>query len=50
MMCAGLLHASWHSLVQSGQNRITIMAGMGAVAGMCAAVALPFLTSPPPHI
>ena len=50
MLCAGLLHASWHSLVQSGQNRVTIMAGMGAVAGICAAVALPFAPSPPPQI
>jgi drug/metabolite transporter (DMT)-like permease len=50
MLCAGLLHASWHSLVQSGQTRITIIAGMGAVAGLCAAVALPFVPSPPPQI
>jgi drug/metabolite transporter (DMT)-like permease len=50
MLCAGLLHAGWHSLVQSGQNRITIMAGMGAVAGISAAVALPFVPPPPPQI
>jgi drug/metabolite transporter (DMT)-like permease len=46
MLCAGLLHASWHSLVQSGQHRITVMAGMGAVAGLCAAMVLPFVSPP----
>jgi drug/metabolite transporter (DMT)-like permease len=50
MLCAGLLHASWHSLVQSGQSRITIIAGMGAVAGICATAALPFVPLPPPPI
>jgi drug/metabolite transporter (DMT)-like permease len=50
MLCAGLLHASWHSIVQSDQNRITIMAGMGAVAGVCAAAGLPFLPLPSPQI
>jgi drug/metabolite transporter (DMT)-like permease len=50
MLCAGLLHASWHSLVQSCQNRTTIMAGMGAVAGICAALALPFVPFPSPQI
>jgi len=49
MLCAGLLHASWHSLVQSGQNRIAITAGMGAVAGICAVAALPFVPPPPPQ-
>jgi drug/metabolite transporter (DMT)-like permease len=50
MLCAGLLHASWHSLVQSGQSRIAITAGMGAVAGICAVAALPFVPPPPPQI
>jgi drug/metabolite transporter (DMT)-like permease len=50
MLTAGLLHASWHSLVQSGQNRITIMAGMGAVAGIFAIMALPFVPPPPLQI
>jgi hypothetical protein len=49
MLCAGLLHASWHSLVQSGQNRIAITAGMGAIAGICAVAALPFVPPPPPQ-
>jgi drug/metabolite transporter (DMT)-like permease len=47
MLAAGLLHASWHSLVKSGQNQITVLAGMGAVAGLCAAGALPFVPLPP---
>jgi drug/metabolite transporter (DMT)-like permease len=46
MLAAGLLHASWHSLVKSGQNQITVLAGMGAVAGLCAAAALPFVRFP----
>ena len=50
MLCAGLLQASWHGLVQSGQSRITIIAGMGAVAGIFAAAALPFVPPPPPQI
>lgn len=47
MLAAGLLHASWHSLVKSGQNQITVLAGMGAVAGLCAAGALPVVPAPP---
>jgi drug/metabolite transporter (DMT)-like permease len=50
MLCAGLLHAGWHSLVQSGENRITIMAGMGAVAGICAVFSLPFVRLPSPQV
>jgi drug/metabolite transporter (DMT)-like permease len=46
MLAAGLLHASWHSLVKSGQNQVTVLAGMGAVAGLCAAAALPFVPWP----
>jgi drug/metabolite transporter (DMT)-like permease len=46
MLTAGLLHASWHSLVKSGKNQITVLAGMGAVAGTCAAVAIPFVPFP----
>ncbi|MGM5024425.1 EamA family transporter [Tardiphaga sp. 367_B4_N1_1] len=48
MLAAGLLHASWHSLVKSGQNQITVLAGMGAVAGLCACAALPLVPTPPP--
>jgi drug/metabolite transporter (DMT)-like permease len=50
MLTAGLLHASWHSLVKSGKNGIVILAGMGAVAGTCAAIALPFVPFPAAHI
>lgn len=46
MLFAGVLHASWHSLVQSGDNRITTMAGMGAVAGVCTLFVLPFVPLP----
>lgn len=50
MLAAGLLHASWHSLVKSGQNQITVLAGMGAVAGLCAAAVLPFVPLPPREV
>ncbi len=50
MLTAGLLHASWHSLVKSGENGITILAGMGAVAGTCAAAALPFVPFPAANV
>jgi drug/metabolite transporter (DMT)-like permease len=46
MLAAGLFHASWHSLVKTGDNRIVILAGMGAVAGVCAAAAIPFVPFP----
>jgi drug/metabolite transporter (DMT)-like permease len=47
MLFAGLLHASWHSLVKSGANQITTLAGMGIVAGAITAVTLPFVPFPP---
>jgi drug/metabolite transporter (DMT)-like permease len=50
MLAAGLLHASWHSLVKSGQNQITVLAGMGTVAGLCAVAALPFVPFPAAEI
>src|SRR3977135_3820294 len=46
MLAAGLLHASWHSIVKSGQNHITVLAGMGTVAGLWAVAALPFVPFP----
>lgn len=46
MLSAGLLHATWHSLVKGGTSQITILAGMGVVAGGAAAVALPFVPVP----
>ncbi|MHC2774428.1 putative membrane protein [Bradyrhizobium liaoningense] len=50
MLAAGLLHASWHSLVKSGQNQITVLAGMGTVAGLWAVAALPFVPFPAAEI
>ena len=47
MLLAGLLHASWHSLVKSGDNQITTLAGMGVVAAAISAAALPFVPFPP---
>lgn len=34
MLAAGLLHASWHSLVKSASDGVANMAGMGAVASI----------------
>jgi drug/metabolite transporter (DMT)-like permease len=47
MLFAGLLHASWHSLVKYGGDQILVLAGMGLVAAAVAACALPFLAVPP---
>jgi hypothetical protein len=47
MLLAGLLHATWHSLVKSGSNQITILTGMSLVAGTAAVIALPFVSPPP---
>lgn len=47
MLFAGLMHATWHSLVKAGRSQITILAGMGVVAGGAAAMALPFVQLPP---
>jgi drug/metabolite transporter (DMT)-like permease len=46
MLLAGLLHASWHSLVKYGDDQIIVLAGMGLVAAAAAACALPFLPVP----
>jgi uncharacterized membrane protein len=50
MLTARLLHASWHSLVKSGENIIVILAGMGAVAGVCATATVPFVAFPSPEV
>jgi drug/metabolite transporter (DMT)-like permease len=46
MLLAGLLHASWHSLVKYGGDQILVLAGMGLVAAAAAACALPLLPLP----
>lgn len=46
MLLAGLLHASWHSLVKYGPDQVLVLAGMGLVAAMLAVCALPFLPFP----
>ncbi len=47
MLLAGLLHAGWHSLVKSGADQLTVLAGMGLVASIAAGAAIPFLPAPP---
>jgi drug/metabolite transporter (DMT)-like permease len=46
MLTAALLHASWHALVKSGTDQIAVLAGMGLVAALVAACALPFVATP----
>ncbi|MGZ8396270.1 MAG: hypothetical protein ACXW3X_06865 [Rhodoplanes sp.] len=46
MLLAGLLHASWHSLVKYGSDQVLVLTGMGLVAAMVAGCALPFLPVP----
>jgi drug/metabolite transporter (DMT)-like permease len=48
MLLASLLHASWHSLVKSSGEQLTTLAGMGLVASVGAAMAIPFLPLPAP--
>ena len=50
MLLAGLLHAGWHSLVKSGDSRMTTLAGMGIVAGTAAVGAVPLLPLPPASV
>jgi drug/metabolite transporter (DMT)-like permease len=42
-LLAALLHASWHGLVKSVGNHVSILAGMGVVSGAIAACFLPFI-------
>jgi drug/metabolite transporter (DMT)-like permease len=46
MLLASLLHATWHSLVKYGGDQVLVLAGMGLVAAVVAACALPFLPFP----
>lgn len=50
MLLASLLHASWHSLVKSSGEQLTTLAGMGLVASIGAAAAIPFLPLPAPAV
>jgi drug/metabolite transporter (DMT)-like permease len=50
MLCAAALHASWHALVKSAGDQLTVLAGMGLVAATVALAALPFVALPPPSI
>jgi drug/metabolite transporter (DMT)-like permease len=50
MLSAAVLHASWHALVKTGDNQLTVLAGMSLVAALCAAVVLPFVPLPPPSV
>lgn len=49
ILCASLLHASWHSLVKSSADQIVLLAGMGLVATLIAALATPWLALPSPR-
>jgi drug/metabolite transporter (DMT)-like permease len=45
MLTASVLHASWHSLIKSGGDRIGTLAGMGLVASIAVFPAVFFLPS-----
>jgi drug/metabolite transporter (DMT)-like permease len=47
MLLAAVLHATWHSLVKSGDNGLTILTGMCLVSAVVAALFLPFVALPP---
>ncbi len=42
MLAASLLHASWHALVKSSDDRVIALAGMNVVSGCTALALLPF--------
>ena len=47
MLCAAALHASWHALVKSSDNQLTVLTGMSMVATVAAVIGLPFVAFPP---
>ncbi|MEA2874504.1 MAG: hypothetical protein QOH67_4652 [Hyphomicrobiales bacterium] len=47
MLCAAALHASWHALVKSSDDQLTVLTGMSLVAALVAALFLPFVALPP---
>jgi drug/metabolite transporter (DMT)-like permease len=50
MLLAAVLHASWHSLVKSGDNGLIVLTGMCLVSATAAACVLPFVALPPAHV
>lgn len=49
ILLASPLHASWHSLVKSSTDPIVLLAGMGFIAAVVAAIAAPWLPLPSAH-
>jgi drug/metabolite transporter (DMT)-like permease len=50
MLCAAALHASWHALVKSSGNQLTVLTGMSMVATAVAIIVLPFVAVPPAEV
>jgi len=50
VLAASLLHATWHALVKSSEDRVTALAGMNLVSGLVAVALLPFARPLPPAI
>ena len=48
MLTAALLHTSWHLMVKSNDDRLTVLVGMNLVASIIALCALPFAAVPFP--
>jgi drug/metabolite transporter (DMT)-like permease len=50
MLCAAALHASWHGIVKSSGDQLTVLTGMSLIAALLAACGLPFVAIPPPAL
>jgi drug/metabolite transporter (DMT)-like permease len=48
MLTAALLHTSWHLMIKSNDDRLTVLVGMNLVASIIALCALPFAAVPFP--
>lgn len=47
MLMASLLHAAWHALVKSSDDRVVALAGMNVISGGFAIALLPFVNAMP---
>src|SRR4051812_25802043 len=50
MLAAAVLHATWHSLVKSGDSGLMVLTGMCLVSAVAAGAVLPFVTVPPASV
>ncbi len=50
MLAAAVLHSSWHVMVKSNKDRLTVLSGMNLVSSTVALAALPFVALPRPEV